>query len=91
MSFGKDSSLKFVMQDGKLVNLARANITADKLPLDSIEKEVWRIFGEHKRLQSENKKLREEIQTTAKWLAQQDSIAALKIAESLELALKGGK
>ena len=57
MSFGKDSSLKVVMQDGVLVYVGRSDVTADKQPLDSVEEEVWRIFGEHKVLKASHKKL----------------------------------
>lgn len=57
MSFGKDSSLKFVMEGSELVNLARSDVTADKQPLDSVEEEVWRIFREHKALLASHEKL----------------------------------
>ena len=68
MAFGKDSSFHFVMQGDKLVSLARADVTADKQPFDSIEKEVWRIFGEHRELQAENKRLRELlIEAEPRW------------------------
>ncbi len=62
MSFGKDSSFVFIMQDGKLVNVGRGDVTADKQPLDSVEEEVFRIFGEWKALQAENKRLREALE-----------------------------
>jgi len=55
MAFGKDSSFVFFMQDGRLVNVGRADVIADKQPFDSVEEEVWRIFGEYKELQSELK------------------------------------
>jgi hypothetical protein len=58
MSFGKDSSFVFIMQDGKLVNIGRSDDTAAKQPFDDIEKEVWRIFGEHKELKTENTRLK---------------------------------
>jgi hypothetical protein len=45
------------MQDGKLVNLARSDVTADKLPLDNLEEEVWRIFHEYKALKQSHEKL----------------------------------
>jgi hypothetical protein len=61
MSFGKDSSFVFVMQEGKLVNIGRRDDAAAKQPFDSIEEEVWRIFGEWKHLQAENKRLREAL------------------------------
>jgi hypothetical protein len=60
MSFGKDSSFVFMMQDGKLINIGRSDNTADKQPFDDIEEEVWRIFGEHKQLQKENTRLKAE-------------------------------
>jgi len=55
MAFGKDSSFVFFMQDGRLVNVGRADVTADKQPFDSVEEEVWRIFGKYKELQAEIK------------------------------------
>ena len=57
MSFGKDSSIRFVMQDGKLVHLARCDTNADKRPLDSVEEEVWRIFQEYQYLKACHDKL----------------------------------
>ncbi len=64
MSFGKDSSFVFFMQDGKLVNIGRSDNTADKQPFGDVEEEVWRIFGEHKQLETENKRLREILENT---------------------------
>ena len=61
MSFGKDSSFVFVMQEGVLVNIGRSDNMADKQPFDSVEEEVWRIFGEYKELQVENRKLEKRI------------------------------
>jgi len=55
MAFGKDSSFVFFMQDGRLVNVGRADVIADKQPFDSVEEEVWRIFGKYKELQAEIK------------------------------------
>lgn len=64
MSFGKDSSFVFIMQEGKLVEVARSDTTATKKPLDAIEEEIWRIFREYKKLQTENDNLK-ELETAA--------------------------
>ena len=61
MSFGKDSSFVFCMKDNKLISVGRSDVTADRHPLDSIEKEVWRIVHEHKAFQAENERLREAL------------------------------
>ena len=79
----------FVMQDGVLVNVGRGDVTADKQPFDSVEEEVWRIFGEHKDLQAENKRLREALEKVCsyrKWLKMSGGMDIHKIAEQ---ALKG--
>jgi len=53
MSFGKDSSLVFIMQDGVLTEVGRLDNSAARAPLDPLEEEVYRIFGEYKELQAE--------------------------------------
>ena len=61
MSFGKDSSIVFVMQNDKLVNVGRTDNMATKQPLDNIEEEVWWIFGEYKKLQAKNERLKDAL------------------------------
>ena len=53
MSFGKDSSRVFIMQDGVLTEVGRLDNSAARAPLDPLEEEVYRIFGEYKELQAE--------------------------------------
>jgi DNA-directed RNA polymerase subunit RPC12/RpoP len=50
MSFGKDSSFVFIMQDGVLTEVGRLDNNATRAPLDPLEEEVFRIFGEYKEL-----------------------------------------
>ncbi len=47
----KESSLLKVFDGDRLVHLVDGCDNADKRPLSLFEKEVLRIFGEHKRLQ----------------------------------------
>ena len=48
MSFGKDSSVIFVMDGDKLIDVVRADVTADKQTPDAVELEVIRIVKEHR-------------------------------------------
>jgi hypothetical protein len=61
MSFGKESSFVFFMQDGILVNVGRSDTDATKQPLDDVELEVWRIFHEHRILKQSHERLLEYV------------------------------
>ena len=58
----KVSSLLKVFDGNRLVGLIDGCNNADKQPLDLFEKEILRIFTEHKQLQAENVNLRAELE-----------------------------
>ena len=60
MAFGKDSSVYFVMDGNKLVDIVRTDDTSDKQPPDTIELEVMRIVKEHREQAEKIKKLVKE-------------------------------
>jgi hypothetical protein len=66
MSFGKESSFVFFMQDGILVNVGRSDTDATKQPLDDVELEVWRIFHEHRILKQSHERLKTALKATYK-------------------------
>ena len=88
MSFGKNSSFVFIMQDGKLVNVGRTDNTADKQPLDDIEKELWRIFGEHKALKASHEKLEQGVRDVIRLIGNTGKVNKWKISNWIEQALK---
>jgi hypothetical protein len=67
MSFGIDSSISFVMDGNKLVDVIRHDDNADKKPLDTVEEEVYRIFHAYDTLKKSRDKLVEVMHRIDNW------------------------